>query len=106
MAEEEILGHPLVELIRGRSIRGTWNGTPYTQFFGDTGRTAYQAEGAPVEWGTWHLGDTGNYCSRWERGGLSCYRVFKTGDTYYWEAANGGPRHPFTVHDGNLVTGG
>ncbi len=100
-----VLGHELVELLRGRSIEGTWNDRAYVQYFGPTGRTAFRWVGAPVEWGTWHLGDTGNYCSRWPRGGMACYKVIKRDDDYYWEPVKGGDRQPFSVHDGNLVSG-
>ena len=104
--DELVLGHPLVELLRGRSIKGTWNDRAYVQFFGPTGRTAFQWVGGSVEWGSWHLGDTGNYCSRWPQSGMSCYKVIKRDGSYYWQSLSGGDLQPFTVHDGNLVTGG
>ncbi|MEO1191991.1 MAG: hypothetical protein AAFY02_09560 [Pseudomonadota bacterium] len=104
-AEREILGEELVKLLKGRTAIGTWNGRSYAQFFGDSGRTAYQEEGAPIDWGSWHIADTGRFCSIWPRGGEGCYRVYKDGDRYLWEAANGGPRHPFVVEDGNKVLG-
>lgn len=94
--EREILGDELVTLLRGKTIKGTWRGTPYTQWFGPDGRTSYTVDGA-VDWGHWHLGDTGNYCSTWSRGGLSCYRVLLKNGDYYWQSANGGALEPFSV---------
>ena len=98
-----ILGHELVQLLEGRSIRGTWNGRDYVQWFGPTGRTAYKPLGGLTEWGNWHLGDTGNYCARWEHGRLTCYQVILRDATYYWRPVKGGALQPFTLHEGNLV---
>jgi len=93
-AEEEILGYPSVELLHGRTVERRWNGKPYQQYSGPIGRTAFRYLGVPTEWGSWHLGKTGLYCSRWQCGGESCYRVFKDGEIYDWESANGSKRQP------------
>lgn len=94
--EREVLGHELVELLRGKTIEGSWRGQPYTQWFGADGRTSYTVAGA-TDWGHWHLGDTGYYCSTWSRGGLSCYRVLEKDGSYFWQQASGGALEPFEV---------
>ncbi len=94
--KREILGQELDDLLRGKTIQGTWRGRPYEQWFGADGRTSYTQQGQ-TDWGRWHLGDSGNYCSTWSRGGLSCYRVLEVEGSYYWQSAGGGDLEPFTV---------
>ncbi len=99
--KREILSHELGVLLSGKTIRGTWRGQGYTQYFGTDGRTSYEPDGGSADWERWHLGDTCNYCSTWAGCGESCYRAFEKEGTYCWQPANGGDLQPFNLKSGN-----
>ncbi|MEM7119674.1 MAG: hypothetical protein AAF563_00270 [Pseudomonadota bacterium] len=101
--EAEVSGEELRELLTGNSIDGMWGDTHYIQYFSDTGRTLYKADGSPGDWGTWRINDSGYYCSTWRGGAENCYTVVDMDGTLYWKSENGGATHPFTIIEGNVT---
>ena len=71
-SETEVSGEALRDLLTGNSIDGMWGDTHYIQYFSDTGRTLYKADGSPGDWGTWRINDSGYYCSTWRGGDENC----------------------------------
>ncbi len=101
--ETEVSGDELRELLTGNSIDGMWGDTHYIQYFSDTGRTLYKADGSPGDWGTWRINDSGYYCSTWRGGAENCYTVVDMDGTLYWKSENGGATYPFTIIEGNVT---
>ncbi|MEL6121069.1 MAG: hypothetical protein AAFR49_15505 [Pseudomonadota bacterium] len=91
------------ELLRGNTIRGTWNGDPYTQFFDANGQTIYFPEGGRPDPGKWRVnGDTDQYESWWERTNWTGYTIMMTNDGFAWVSR--GELQPFEVFEGKQVT--
>lgn len=103
--DQEISGSELTKLLTGNSIDGMWGETHYIQYFSETGRTLYKADGSPGDWGTWRINEDGEYCSTWRGGEENCYDVVDVDGTYYWESQGGERTFPFVIIQGN-ATGG
>lgn len=97
------LGEELVKLLRGRSVQGSFNGKPFTEYFGPDGGTSYEIGDEGLKHGHWKIADTGDLCLTWEEVGLRCYRVYRRGHDYFAKRVDGGAEEFFTVHDGNLL---
>lgn len=94
---------PQIEaLLSGNTIRGTWNGAPYTQFFDPNGLTVYLPEGGRPDQGKWRVNaETDQYESWWERTNWTGYAIMATNDGYAW--ASRGALQPFEVFEGKQV---
>ncbi|MEL7280672.1 MAG: hypothetical protein AAFY35_02700 [Pseudomonadota bacterium] len=95
---------PQIEaLLSGNTIRGTWNGDPYTQFFDANGLTVYFPEGGRPDQGKWRVnGETDQYESWWERSNWSGYTIMMTNGGFAWVSR--GELQPFEVFEGKQVT--
>lgn len=95
---------PQIEvLLSGNTIKGTWNGDAYTQFFDANGITVYFPEGARPDQGKWRVNaDTGQFESWWERANWVGYTVMITNDGFAWVSR--GKVQPFEVFEGKQVT--
>lgn len=95
---------PQIEaLLSGNTIRGTWNGAPYTQFFDPNGLTVYFPEGGRPDQGKWRVNaETDQYESWWERTNWTGYPIMITNDGYAWVSR--GALQPFEVFEGKQVT--
>lgn len=90
-------------LLRGNTIRGTWNGDPYTQFFDANGQTIYFPEGGRPDQGRWRVNtDTNQYESWWERTNWTGYTVLMTNAGFAWVSRE--KTQPFEVFEGKQVT--
>jgi hypothetical protein len=89
-------------LLYGNTIKGTWSGTSYVQFFDTSGVTIYNAEGAPSDRGRWRINAfTGKYESEWERTGWTPYTIVMTNDGFAW--INRNRLEPFVVFEGRQL---
>lgn len=90
------------ELLSGNTIRGTWSGSDYSQYFGESGFTVYVEDGRPPSRGKWRVrADTDQYDSWWENTGWTPYTVMMTNDGYAW--VNKDTLEPFEVLKGKQV---
>ena len=90
-------------LLRGNTIRGTWNGDPYTQFFDANGVTIYFPDGGRPDQGKWRVNaETNQYESWWERTNWTGYTIMMTNDGFAWVSR--GELQPFEVFEGKQVT--
>ena len=84
-------------LLRGRRIKGDWNGTAYQQKFDESGHTLYIPDGGTSDPGRWRVNANENsYESWWERSGWSSYAIERDGEALYW-VDSAGKRYPFEV---------
>ena len=104
MAEDrEVTGDEIAALLTGNSIDGMWGETHYIQYFAESGRTLYKADGSPGDWGTWRVDDDGHYCSTWRGGEEICYLVIEMDDAYAWRAQEGDKTYPFEIIEGDAT---
>ena len=90
-------------LLSGNTIRGMWNGTPYSQFFNTDGRTVYIPDGGRPDHGKWRVNAaTGQYESWWERSNWTGYKIMMTNGGFAWVSR--GELQPFEVFEGKQVT--
>lgn len=90
------------QLLSGNTIVGTWSGSTYKQFYGESGFTVYVPQGGPPSRGKWRVKeDTDEYDSWWENTGWTPYKVMITNDGYAW--VNKGTLEPFEVLEGKQV---
>ncbi|WP_350336004.1 hypothetical protein [Coralliovum pocilloporae] len=76
-AETAFLDGPTIDrALRGNTVKGTRpNGTPWSQYFAESGRTQYREGGAAVQTGRWEVRDN-QYCSKWPPSNVwSCYQI-------------------------------
>ncbi|MEM6589984.1 MAG: hypothetical protein AAF641_16175 [Pseudomonadota bacterium] len=95
---------PQIEaLLTGNTIRGSWNGDGYTQFFDANGLTVYFPDGGRPDQGKWRVSaDTDQYESWWERTNWTGYTIMVTNDGFAWVSR--GELQPFEVFEGKQVT--
>ena len=72
MAAEPLSGSGIKLLLAGNSA--LYDDDEARQSFHKSGATFYQVPGQPAERGNWWV-SADKYCSRWGRGGTSCYRM-------------------------------
>ncbi|WP_306113140.1 MULTISPECIES: hypothetical protein [unclassified Roseovarius] len=86
-------------LLSGNTIKGSWSGADYTQYFDQSGFTVYIEAGRPPSRGKWRVReDTDQYDSWWENTGWTPYTVMMTNDGYAW--VNRGELEPFEILEG------
>ncbi|MEM7598662.1 MAG: hypothetical protein AAF382_13285 [Pseudomonadota bacterium] len=95
---------PQIEaLLSGNTIRGTWNGDGYTQFFDPNGQTIYVPDGGRPDQGKWRVNaGSDQYESWWERTNWSGYKIMMTNGGFAWVSR--GELQPFEVFEGKQVT--
>ncbi len=91
---------PQIEaLLSGNTIKGTWSGAAYSQYYSGTGKTVYMPEGGRPDEGRWRANaGTDQYESWWRSTGWTPYTVIATNDGFAW--VNGETLEPFTVRQG------
>jgi len=99
----EVSGDDIVQLLTGNSIDGMWGDTHYIQFFAESGRTLYKADGRPGDWGTWRVDEAGHYCSIWRGAEETCYLVVQVDGAYFWQSQDGDKTYPFDIIEGNAT---
>lgn len=81
----QVTAAQIEKLLSGNTIRGTWGGTGYTQYYGEGGFTVYIPDGGPPSRGKWRVKeDTDQYDSWWENTGWTPYTVVMTNNGYAW----------------------
>jgi len=99
----EVSGNDLARLLTGNSIDGNWGETHYIQYFAESGRTLYKADGSPGNWGTWRINDEGYYCSTWRGGEENCYLVVDIDGAFFWQSTDGQKTYPFDIIEGDAT---
>ncbi len=95
----QVTAAQIQQLLSGNTIKGTWSGFDYTQYFGENGFTVYIEDGRPPSRGKWRVKeDTDQYDSWWENTGWTPYTVMMTNDGYAW--VNKDRLEPFVVLEG------
>lgn len=95
----QVTAAQISELLSGNTIKGTWNGSAYTQYYGESGLTLYIPDDGPPSRGKWRVSqNTDQYDSWWENTGWTPYTVVMTNDGYAW--VNKGKLEPFEVLEG------
>ena len=91
-------------LLNGNTVKGTWDGKAYRQFFDANSVTIYQQDKAPESRGRWKVDAAKNaYCSEWNQSGVwACYEVLSQGDHYLWRSESG-HTESFTVLAGKQL---
>ncbi|HSF95514.1 MAG TPA: hypothetical protein VLA52_10865 [Thermohalobaculum sp.] len=90
-------------LLSGNTIRGTWNGDLYKQFFSASGRTIYAPRHSRSTAGKWRVNpETDSYESWWEMSGWAAYGIIRDGDALFWTTESGPPQ-PFEVLPGEQL---
>ncbi len=106
LAQERRLSAAEIEdKLIGNTIRGLWNGQPYRQFFGGSGRTIYVEDGRQPHMGRWKAdAEKDQYCSSWE-GRSACYEVLDGGaDAIILVLPGSGKKFPATVLQGDQLS--
>jgi hypothetical protein len=89
------------KILSGNTMIGEWAGTPYRQYFSESGSTIYLSNGSQSE-GTWRIADDGKYCSVWPPSPAeSCYKVTRQGEELIWYS--GSSRYPAIVVEGDQL---
>ena len=89
----------LRSLLSGNTMRGTWAGRPYTQYFDPNGQTRYQEDARQLEHGRWRVNQRGQYCSVWPPSDRwVCYNVRVAGQHIFWQS--GDDFYPSEVREG------
>ena len=90
-------------LISGNTIRGTWSGEEYKQYFAEDGSTIYAPRRSQSTAGKWRVNEkTDQYESWWERSGWSAYGIARDGDALFWISKGLEPQ-PFEVLPGEQL---
>lgn len=78
----------IVDLLRGKTAVGFWQGTPYRQFFNADGSTIYAAKGQRSTLGKWRVDPSQDlYESWWEGSGWEAWSVIRRDGKLYWTGA-------------------
>ena len=86
----------------GNTIKGSWDGKPFMQFFSRRGDTYFVTEDGNMEQGNWRINAfTGRFEIWWEQTGWVSYRVIMTNQGFAW--SNRSLPEPFTVMEGQQV---
>ncbi len=73
------------KLLTGNTIRGTWYGEEYKQYFMADGVTIYAPRKSQSTRGKWRVNTaTNTYESWWERSGWSGYQVVRENGALFW----------------------
>ena len=91
----------LQTLLSGNTLKGLWDGRPFTQYFAAGGSTQYREGDGPTTHGTWRVTEQGQYCSIWPPFPReTCYDVLVSGSRILWSWD--GKTHPSEISEGNL----
>ncbi|MEM7059195.1 MAG: hypothetical protein AAF557_16540 [Pseudomonadota bacterium] len=93
----------IAELLRGRTAIGTWQGTPYRQFFDPDGSTIYAPRTGRSTLGKWRVDASRDlYESWWEGSGWEAWGVIRRDGNLYWTGP-GIEAEPFRMMDGQQL---
>ena len=88
------------DLLRGRTAIGTWQGTPYRQYFYADGTTIFAPKGQRSTRGEWRIDPARDvYESWWEGPGWEAWSVIRREGSLYWTGSGIEPE-PFVMVDG------
>lgn len=91
-------------LLSGNTIRGTWRGDEYKQYFMADGATIYAPRRSRSTVGKWRVDPAKNtYDSWWERGGWASYQIIRKSGELFWISQTVPPQ-PFVVLEGEQLT--
>ena len=95
--------HEIKTFLIGNTIRGTWLGNEYRQYFNPDGSTIYATRKAQSALGKWRVNEkTNEYESWWERTEWSAYRITRDGDQFFWNS-NDLESQPFMILPGQQL---
>lgn len=100
-AEERMLANDEIQtLLAGNSLKGSWGGSGYCQYFDTRGNTTYQFKGQPATFGRWFVKNN-QYCSTWPPStSVSCYDVVQDDKKIIWKP---GPENSAVVVKGKYA---
>lgn len=102
-ADETVSAQDIETLLSGNTIKGTWSGSAYVQYFDPSGMTVYIAEGRPAEFGRWRVNfATDSYESWWQQTDWVAYTILKTAEGYAWKRSV--ENEPFEVLEGKQIS--
>jgi len=92
-------------LLIGNTIEGTQGegGARYRQYNAPDGTMLFAVEGAALRPGRWRLGADGAFCTDWDDGQQSCFRIGRRDGVHYWIDAARGLGYPFEILQGRRV---
>ena len=97
-AEQKLSTDEIKQAFTGNSVHGQWGDTEYYSFFDGDGSTSYTTK-TSTDWGRWAAAH-GQYCSKWQMSGESCYDIFRDGDKIIWVAPASGKHYGSTLLTG------
>ncbi len=100
----KLKSHEIDALLSGNTAVGTWEGTPYRQFFASDGSTIYAQEDSRSTLGEWRIDtERDEYQSIWPRDAeWEGWFVMEYLGTYFW-VSKSTPPTPFRVVDGQQL---
>lgn len=100
----KLQSHEITALLSGNTAVGTWEGTPYRQYFGTDGSTIYAQTEARSTVGQWRVdADLSEYQSIWPRDAdWEGWYVMEYAGDFFWVSKRTPPT-PFKVLEGQQL---
>lgn len=105
LADERLNRDQIIQVLSGYSMIWRTDQEVSTQYFDPRGLTFYERVGKKPESGVWTVSEDHLFCSRWGRGGWSCYQVIRAPDTMIFTGPVNEPIGLNNVMVGRLVSG-
>lgn len=105
LADERLNRDQIIQDLSGYSMIWRTDQEVSTQYFDPRGLTFYERVGKKPESGVWTVSEDHLFCSRWGRGGWSCYQVIRGPDTMIFTGPMNEPIGLNNVMVGRLVSG-
>jgi hypothetical protein len=105
LADSRLNRDEIISALSGYSMIWRSDQEVSTQYFDPRGITFYERVGKKPESGVWTVSEDHLFCSRWGRGGWSCYQVIRAPDTMIFTGPVNQPIGLNNVMVGRLVSG-
>jgi hypothetical protein len=105
LADSRLNRDEIISALSGYSMIWRSDQEVSTQYFDPRGITFYERVGKKPESGVWTVSEDHLFCSRWGRGGWSCYQVVRAPETMIFTGPVNQPVGLNNVMVGRLVSG-
>jgi hypothetical protein len=105
LADTRLSRDDIITALSGYSMIWRTDQEVSTQYFDPRGITFYERVGKKPESGVWTVSEDHLFCSRWGRGGWSCYQVIRAPETIMFTGPVNQPIGLNNVMVGRLVSG-